>query len=72
MGSKFKTRPSELLGIADDTVAMAVDVAATFFLCEDEAARESNLELIRLQGMQLLMMGGSAQQPEVEYTEVYE
>lgn len=73
MAAKFGQRPSKLLGIhkSETAIRMAVDVAATYFLFEDEQKQLENLEIARVNAM-LLMMGGKPKEPEVVWETVEE
>lgn len=67
MAKQFGKLPSELLPWDDDLVNRCIDVAATYFLFEDETEHEKNLEIARMNAM-LLMMGGGSQPREAEVT----
>lgn len=65
----FGRRPSRLMHIADETVAMAVDVAATFALIENDKALAEIAEARQLNQTVALMTGG---QPQVQWETVEE
>lgn len=73
MAAKFGQRPSKLLGIhkSETAIRMAVDVAATYFLFEDEQKQTEQLELARMSAM-ILAMGGKPKEPEVVWEQVTE
>ncbi len=73
MAAKFGQRPSKLIGIhkSETAIRMAVDVAATYFLFEDEQKQLEQLELARMNAM-LLGGGGKPKEPEVVWETVEE
>lgn len=68
---QFSRLPSELLPWDDALVNRCIDVAATYFLFEDETEREKNLEIARMNAL-LLAMGGQPREAEVTWESVEE
>jgi len=69
MGRYFRERPSKLLGLRDETVAMAIDVAATYVLSLND--REL-AKIAQLEAAQLMWGGASQEKPEKAWVTVEE
>lgn len=63
---------SEVLRINDPTIAMAVDVVATFVLSEIDRAEADRQEARRIETVASMLTGGRAARPEVEWETVEE
>ena len=70
MGRQFGRLPSELLLIADQTVAYAVDTAATFLLTQTDREHEEIIEARKLEANIAVMVGGA--KPQVKWETVEE
>lgn len=69
MGRMFGRRPSRMMHIADETVAMAVDVAATFALIENDKALAEIADAKQISQTAALMTGGP---PQIQWETVEE
>ncbi|TXH50670.1 MAG: hypothetical protein E6Q97_19975 [Desulfurellales bacterium] len=69
MGRLFGRLPSELLFLADPTVACAVDAAATLLLVQVEREERAAAEARRLES---LLLGTTGRPAEVEWETIEE
>lgn len=72
MGRLFGRMPSDLMMVADPTVAYAIDTAATFLLTQTDREHAEILESRRLDAMFAVMTGGRPSRADVKWDTVEE